>query len=44
MEMIGEARENGELYGREDDGHEDDDSWECEGDGDYRDDDGWDCN
>jgi hypothetical protein len=43
LEMIREARENGELYGREDDGHEDDDGWECEDDGVYGDDDGWDC-
>lgn len=43
MEMIREARKNGELYGREDDGHEDDDGWECEDDGVYGDDDGWDC-
>lgn len=42
-EMIREARLNGGLYGMEDDGHEDDDGWECEDDGVYGDDDGWDC-
>jgi hypothetical protein len=44
MEMIREARLNGELYGMEEDYCEgEDDGYECEDDGVYGDDDGWDC-